>query len=202
VPFGEGTRDVFKLRRHGVVPAVEEAEQRAHRDQLHDLRLVEVPAQRLEVPRLDQVRYQSRAARQAQRGTLGVREDGMRLELEGVLDLLDLDARVRGVRRGVRLAVATAGRVASDVSHQLLQPGVDRARAVDGAGEQHKRLENLRAVGHREQAVGDESSHHLLGHLKERLVLFEGLSGDRSYMGHRSSIRARAVVRRIRRELR
>src|SRR5574341_1317297 len=105
---GEGPRDAFELRRHGVVPAVEEAEQRAHRDQFDDLWLIEVPAQGLEVLSLDQVGNQSRIARQAERRALGVREYPVRFELEGMLDLLDIDPHVRSMRRGVGLTVAAA----------------------------------------------------------------------------------------------
>ena len=85
----------------------------------------------IEVRGLDQVGNQGRVARQAQRRALRFRKDAVGLELEGVLDLVGVDARVRGVRRGVRLAVAAAGRVAGDVRDQLLQPGIDRAGSVD-----------------------------------------------------------------------
>ena len=42
--LGHGQRDVLELGRHRLVPSVEEAEGRYHRDQFDDLAVVEVRA--------------------------------------------------------------------------------------------------------------------------------------------------------------
>ena len=88
VSAGEGDGLRLEGRGHGVVPAVEPAEERDHRHELDDLSLVVVLAQLREVLIGGVVGNHRRSIRQAQRGALRIAEERVRVKLEGGGDLL------------------------------------------------------------------------------------------------------------------
>lgn len=96
VPLREVEWAAFELGSHGVVPAIEPAEERDHGNELDDLLVLVVLAKLGEVGVRRFVGNQGRIASEPQRGALGVAVQVAALELDGRLQLLRGDARALG----------------------------------------------------------------------------------------------------------
>src|SRR5262249_57226395 len=111
---------LLERRRHGVVPAVEEAEHRNHADDLDHLLIRPMLAHRREHLVGDRVRHAGGRAREVECGALGRAEQRARLILpDGGNLLLVVTAHTRDAG-GVRHAVLAAGGTAPPVGDQAL----------------------------------------------------------------------------------
>ena len=114
-------RLVLEWRGHGVVPAIEETEQRDHADDFNDLFFAPVLAQLGEHFVGDRIGHRGRRDCKIERGPLGSAVERARLILPHCGELLVLHPKMKRTTCGVRHAIPAPGGAARDMRDDALE---------------------------------------------------------------------------------
>src|SRR5207245_6842687 len=138
-------RLLLERRAQGVVPTVQEAEGRDHRDDLDDLRLAPMLAHLGKHLVGDAVWHRRGGDGEVERDALGFAEEATRAEIPDGGELLLLDAEMQRAAGGVRHAVAAAGSAARDMRDEAFEAALHLASGFPNCrGELRERPGDLR----------------------------------------------------------